>query len=539
KHPLYQRLCYESFLHTALVNDIIFLKKKINDEQIDNLVLIICKEHFLQESIKNVLKKINELIIEIRKTTAMLSIDFFYDHNFNTFIKIFEFIVDANVRWHIQIFDNFNCENISFHNKQLTFIELDNSLSINQEKMPAVEKRLLEDKSNSIKNGFEYLERTCSLMSGFQSQIGKSRELVNSISNKHLEIYSSSIILDLLNETQTNPKLLYSLQIFLVDDECNLESFNFFKQKGIIQDDVDATALCALALFGIEVLGQKDIEAIAKRILRNTNEKGIIQTYFPPRGERENRIDPTVCASAIRLIYKVGYDEAAKETENYLYCTLATKSYLNGSKYFHSPDAFLYYLYKAIILSKFAFKKFGALLAANVIDRLGTTNYPLDLAMRILIVEGLGLLKHVHMPEIISKEKKSLEILQEEDGSWPKDALYKTGRSEIYFGGKEISTAFSIKALQIMQQADLTPHKPFLCDMCQIIRDKKEWGTCFNRFKMQDALRNQYALLRGKVSDYKKGAPNHLYLRRSTSTARWTEHLNHFNLSEIPNGDLT
>ncbi|CAG8453735.1 6996_t:CDS:1 [Scutellospora calospora] len=492
EHPFYKQICYESFLHTALINDIIFLKKKIDDEQIDNLVLIKCKKHSLWKSIQKVVKEINDLIIAIRDTTSKLSKYFFHDHNFNIFIKIIEFILDANVCWNVRV--------------QSQIYKSENSQSTKQEaKMPAVEKSFLMNMNKSpIENAVFFFEYTGSIL-GFQSLIGKSRKLLNPTHIPYLELYSTSIIVDLLKGTQIHPRLLNHLQKFLakecklenyklfkekgkIQDElsleyflsylCNLKTYNFFGLKGIIQDDVNTTALCASVLFG--VLGENQVKAIAKQILQNVNEEGIIETYFPPRKGRENRIDPTVCASAMRLIYKVGYDKDAKKTENYLYYTLATKSYLEGSKYFPSPDTFLYYLYKAIILSKDALNKFGALLAVNVIDRLGTTNYPLDLAMRILIVEGLGLLKHEHMPEIINKEKQTLEKLQQKDGSWPIDALYKTGRSEIYFGSREISTAFSLKVLYVMKHADLIPHKPFLCDICQIIKEKKDKAPISN-----------------------------------------------------------
>lgn len=226
-------------------------------------------------------------------------------------------------------------------------------------------------------------------------------------------------------------------------------------------DEVDTTALTALALRGKEDSSEQ-IKKTVEKILQNTNEEGIIQVYFPPREKRENRIDHTVCASAMRLIYQLGYDDSANKTEDYMYGILKDQSYLDGSYFFPSPDAFLYYLYKAIVGSKQALERFRPLLTENVKSRLNSTARPLDLAMRIIMSVGLGLLKDEQIFSKVNQEKQTLESLQKEDGSWPKYALYKAGRSDIYFGSKSISTAFAVNALQMLQQSpefgqDLTP----------------------------------------------------------------------------------
>lgn len=195
--------------------------------------------------------------------------------------------------------------------------------------------------------------------------------------------------------------------------------------------------------------------AVSKKILDNVNEAGIIQVYFPPRGERKNRIDATICASAMRLLYQAGLDADAKTTEDYMYQTLESKSYLEGTWFYPLPDAFLYYLAKAIVLSPRALDRFHSLLVENLQERLGTTSHPLDLAMRILTVTTLGLVANDAILEKMNEEKLKLESLQKQDGSWPKDALYKAGRSDTYFGGKEISTAFSVSALRALQTLQL------------------------------------------------------------------------------------
>lgn len=58
--------------------------------------------------------------------------------------------------------------------------------------------------------------------------------------------------------------------------------------------------------------------------------------------------------------------------------------------------------------------------------------------MRIIACNNLGIQS--------SKEKAKLVSFQLEDGSWPAYS-YFTGSNSRYFGSREISTAFAIKAL--------------------------------------------------------------------------------------------
>jgi len=318
----------------------------------------------------------------------------------------------------------------------------------------------LHGKGTPIKNGLRFLEHSCSTISCFQSRIGEVRQLSKSRLCPYLEVYTSAIIHDLLYDTPVNPILLLSLEDF-IKNQYDRPTFNYFTRdsRQVLPDDVDDTALCALALFRRGSINRETLEKIGNLILLNVNEDGIIQTYFPPRGERENRIDATICASAMRLLYQLRIDNDAKKTEDYMYQVLETKAYLQGAWFYNPPDAFLYYLSKAVVMSQQARKRFSNLLIENIRERLGSSDptqvYPLDLSMRILAITTLGEVADNELLMKVLEEKKKLISLQKPDGSWPKDSLYKAGRSEDYFGGKEISTAFAVSALQAMQNWEL------------------------------------------------------------------------------------
>lgn len=84
--------------------------------------------------------------------------------------------------------------------------------------------------------------------------------------------------------------------------------------------------------------------------------------------------------------------------------------------------------------------KLKAKLAEHLQQRIGKTEYPLDLAMRTALADTLGIDNEL--------ERRKLLKLQEQDGSWPADALFHYGSQQDYFGSKALTTAFSIKGLK-------------------------------------------------------------------------------------------
>lgn len=472
KHPLFEQYFQQACIQIALVNDTLSLKKEImSDEfQTDNFVLVKNKKYSLQKSIQKTVKKANDLVIALKKTELGLKNCFPHDSNLDKFILGMQYFVDGNIYWHQQS-QRYGDFEYDYYTVQYTKPKLStsdiffeqpispNQLQDTQESVyflqPAIEKSFFrKGKGSPIENGLRFLESSCSVVSGFQSRIGHERTLSKSSLCPYAEVFSSALILDLLHGVSANPKLFSTLNNFLTD-QSNEGKFNFFTQRSFLPDDVDSTAFCTLALLRHANINMEKFRAVSKKILDNVNEEGIIQVYFPPQGERKNRIDATICASAMRLIYQAGLDADAKKTEDYMYQTLESKTYLAGTWFYPPPDVFLYYLSKAIILAPRALDRFYPLLVENLQERLGTTSHPLDLAMRILTVTTLELVANNAILEKVSEEKLMLESLQKQDGSWPKDALYKAGRSDTYFGGKEISTAFSVSALRALQTLEL------------------------------------------------------------------------------------
>ncbi|MFH1900031.1 MAG: hypothetical protein ABIJ83_02040, partial [Patescibacteria group bacterium] len=74
-----------------------------------------------------------------------------------------------------------------------------------------------------------------------------------------------------------------------------------------------------------------------------------------------------------------------------------------------------------------------------VARRIGSTEYPLDLAMRTILADDLGIDN--------GAEKQKLLSMQAQDGSWPTDSLYREGTKPRYFGNKSVPTALALQSI--------------------------------------------------------------------------------------------
>ena len=306
---------------------------------------------------------------------------------------------------------------------------------------------LLDFQALSLKvcRGLEFLNNACNEKSGFQNTcIGESRS--DLVEKDHPEeIFSSLMALDLLS-TCLSKETLKTLYRFVSPTHL-YTAVNFNKYEELIPDDVEDTSLAHYVLYRDGFIQKNDpILHACRLIILNTNKDGVIQLYFPPRGFRDNRFDPSCISNAMRILYGAGYDREARITEDYLFKWLEEGQHLKEVRYYPSPDTFLYFLSRAVSLSSRAKERFADLIFENLKNRVGSTKYPMDLAMRILTFHNLGLLGRPDVVTLIEPEVTLLLSLQEESGSFPKDALFKKGRSNTFYGGTVISTIFGVAA---------------------------------------------------------------------------------------------
>ena len=83
----------------------------------------------------------------------------------------------------------------------------------------------------------------------------------------------------------------------------------------------------------------------------------------------------------------MGREKEAQKTEAYVFEHLRSKAYQEGTRYYPSPDIFLYFL--ARLINRFAHfgERFEDQIRQALETRIGTTQAPLDLAARVMAAQ--------------------------------------------------------------------------------------------------------------------------------------------------------
>jgi hypothetical protein len=251
------------------------------------------------------------------------------------------------------------------------------------------------------------------------------------------EVFSTIVILDTLLKGQVDNETT-KLSLQYIEKQRQRGLFTFFEDRRIYPPDTDTNALGYSVLLESGSISEHKANQVLDTILSYQDQDGLVQVWLSR--DRTNQKDPVVGANAVYLAHSLGRGSEVTPTEKWLLHHLDSGDYLNGSRYYPSPDSFLYFINRLTRFPGLA-EEMRNKLSTALQERIGTTEYPLDLAMRISVADSLGI------PDKL--EKQRLLRLQNQDGSWPADALFHYGSKQGYFGSKAITTAFSLKALRI------------------------------------------------------------------------------------------
>lgn len=207
---------------------------------------------------------------------------------------------------------------------------------------------------------------------------------------------------------------------------------HFFHDASRLPADADCTALAYLLVLSAGL----DLEAQAHRafdtIAANTGCDGVVATYFERSGERAGIIDAVVAANVVRLAVRLGRTDEVRATTAFLDGLVRDRSYLDGSRYYPSPDCLLYSL---------ALGRPVPGLREAIAARMGASAGAIDLAQRILAARRVGLVN--------AADRDRLIALADADGTWPAEGWFCYGRSRRWFGSRALSTAFALAALAV------------------------------------------------------------------------------------------
>jgi hypothetical protein len=263
----------------------------------------------------------------------------------------------------------------------------------------------------------------------------------------HPESFTAMIVADLLIDHCEGRSELASLQRDILNmlerelAEDNL--FYFFKEHERLPADADCTAVGLSVLLRGGVSGErlrKRAHRALDKILNNRNADGVVETYFDPTGERAGIVDAVVCCNVLFLAHQLNRGPEARATLEYVHRVLVEESYLEGTRYYHSPDTFLYFLGRLVHYFPGETEELlRAPLEAAIKKRLGISKHTIDVAQRALLCAWFGIED--------GGEYQRLLAAREGDGCWANDALFRYGRKKVFFGSRVMATAFAMAAV--------------------------------------------------------------------------------------------
>jgi hypothetical protein len=287
-----------------------------------------------------------------------------------------------------------------------------------------------------VKKGLDFLETTSN--NGFYECCISSARDKESLVISPKEIGTSLLVLG-TGLKFFNWKSLTKKSINYINSQLEEGIAHFFEDEKLLPSDTDTTSWALSTLVKLNQTPDYDIRNIANKIVSNVNKNGLINIYFnPDKTSRENRVDYVALANILHFVNLCKKRDETKISEEFVFEKLKSQDYLEGSRYYHSPETFLYFTSRLLEFSEFR-SKFGDLLYEETKSRIGTTDFPLDLAMRVTIMNRLHSKNKDELDKLIS--------LQEPSGSWPTDSIYRYGSKDGYFTSKNISTAFAIESL--------------------------------------------------------------------------------------------
>jgi hypothetical protein len=134
-------------------------------------------------------------------------------------------------------------------------------------------------------------------------------------------------------------------------------------------------------------------------------------------------------------------------TFQWVYEVLFHRAYLNGTRYYDTPECFLFFLSRLVGCSdsQELHLKLKPLLTERVRERIGAPGDALALAMRILVCKSVGIRDEVDLATLL--------LLQCDDGGWEICWVYRYGSSGIRVGNRILTTAFAVKAIMAMKES--------------------------------------------------------------------------------------
>ena len=254
------------------------------------------------------------------------------------------------------------------------------------------------------------------------------------------EIFSSALYLDCLGRYQPDSELTHQIIECLKSSILPDMTVCFSEDLALMPPDTETTGLVAGLLWEFRALNTETAHNVAKRVLENKDEQGRINVYFEREDKPDRRVDYISAISALTFLGEVGREAEAAPTISWIDEIIATKSFYQGSRYYHSPSSFLYFVARLVNRVPKLGQRWIPQLQEALFTYKPDPRYPIELSTCITAQIRLN----VPCP---STSIEMLESLQKPSGAWPSDSLYHLGTASRYFGSEMMSTMFATQAL--------------------------------------------------------------------------------------------
>ncbi|MCH9686665.1 MAG: hypothetical protein K0V04_34855, partial [Deltaproteobacteria bacterium] len=208
---------------------------------------------------------------------------------------------------------------------------------------------------------------------------------------EYSESFTAMVVADLLLGQREHSMLVRDVQSMLVRELGGGDVFFFFKEHGRLPADADCTALGLSVLLRGGVRVRDAANRALDRILANVSEDGVVETYFDPTGERDGIVDAVVCANVLFLAHQLGRADELAPTLEHVRRVLTEGLYADGTRYYHSPDAFLYFVGRVVHHFPQTRDVLLSPLCKAVRERIGVSSDTIDVAQRVLLCTWLDI----------------------------------------------------------------------------------------------------------------------------------------------------
>lgn len=328
--------------------------------------------------------------------------------------------------------ENFGLRTIQFSNGQFNLRDKSNR------KVKAVHNLGLESKKEKTKTYLHEQLRTSPFCKSFMA------DNVNLLKGYNFseEIFSTAVILHISSQLPTDITEAMSKELLSHSEDKHYWCFytNTSKPKHFPKD-LDTTSMVLSFLFRSGKVTKEDIYPVAKAMIDNRNEDGIIQVYFD---SNRPRTDAIVAVNVLFLMHQIGIGDKKElqKTKEFIYEYLVSDAYLEGTRYYPCPDVFLFFLSRLVTTNKNDYQNFISPLKQKLLLRVDATNHCVERALRGLALRQVGTINRVDF-------LKSLDC-QLKDGGWPMYGLFIAAKSKTFFGSRELASSIMLESLIAM-----------------------------------------------------------------------------------------